>query len=127
LAQGKAFTSEQKEMIIESLREYLELGFSRAKSCKLIGLNDTTLSKWVKADEALSMKIEGWENGINKLVMQNLLSAIQKESEMDDARKETTKWWAERKMKADFSTRQEQTGADGADLVPSKINIIKPE
>ena len=126
MAQGRAFTKEQRDSIIESLREYLELGFSRAKSCKLIGLNDTTLSKWVKDDESLSMKLEGWENGINKLVMQNLLSAIQKEAEMDDARKDTTKWWAERKMKADFSLRTEQTGADGKDLVPTSINIIKP-
>ena len=25
-------------------------------------------------------------------------------------------WWAERKMKGEFSTRTEQTGADGKDL-----------
>lgn len=126
--QGKAFTSEQKDSIIESLREYLELGFSRNKSCSLIGLHPTTLSKWVQADEALSMKIEGWENGINKLVMQNLLSAIQKESEMDDARKETTKWWAERKMKADFSTRVENindTKLTVEELPPERIEQIK--
>lgn len=128
MAQGKAFTKEQKDTIIESLREYLELGFSRNKSCSLIGLHPTTLSKWVQADEALSMKIEGWENAINKVVMQNLLSAIQKESEMDDARKETTKWWAERKMKADFSTRVENindTKLTVEELPPERIAEIK--
>ena len=99
MAQGLEFTPEQKESIIESLQTYLELGFSRNKACSLIGLDPTTLSKWVKADESLSMKLEGWENAINKLALQNITDAIQKEGEMDDPRKETTKWWAERKMK----------------------------
>ena len=107
MAQGKAWTSEQKDVIIQSLREYLELGFSRNKSCEMVGLAPQTLSNWIQKDEALGIKIQGWENAVNKLVMQNLLSAIQKESEMDDARKETTKWWAERKMKHDFSTKIE--------------------
>ena len=103
--QGKAFTEEQKSVIIESLREYLELGFSRNRACKMVGLDATTLSKWCKADEALSMKINGWENAVNKLAIANLVSAMQKESEMDDARKETSKWWAERRMRKDFATK----------------------
>lgn len=68
------------------------------------------------------MKLEGWENSVNKLVLQNLVDAIKKEGETDDTRKETTRWWAERKMKADFSTRQENTGADGEQLT---IQIVK--
>lgn len=116
MAQGKEFTPEQKDMIIESLRPYLELGFSRNKSCGLIGLHPTTLSKWVQADEALSMKIEGWENAINKVAMQNIIDAINKEGEMEDTRKETTKWWLERKMKEEFSTRQELSGVDNTNL-----------
>lgn len=122
MAQGKAFTDEQRSSIIESLKPYLEIGFSRNKACSLIGLDPTTLSKWVVADEALSMKLEGWENSVNKLVLQNLVDAIKKEGETDDTRKETTRWWAERKMKADFSTRQESTGADGEQLT---IQIVK--
>ena len=117
MAQGKAYTPEQRESILESIRPYLEMGFSRSKACKLIGLDESTLSKWVNKDEALSMKLEGWENTINALAMSNMYSVIQKEAELDDdLRKENTKWWLERKMKADFSTRQESTGADGKDL-----------
>jgi hypothetical protein len=105
--QGKAFTKEQKEMIIQSLQDYLELGFSRNKACELTGLAPATLSNWVKEDEALGIKLQGWENAINKVALANIRDAIMKESEMDDARKETTKWWAERRMKADFSTKVE--------------------
>jgi transposase-like protein len=119
--QGKAYTPEQREVILESLRPYLEMGFSRSKACKFIGLNETTLSKWVQADNALSIKLEGWENVLNTLAISNIADAIRKEAELnDDLRKDNTKWWLERKMKTDFSTRQEQTGADGKDL-PSPI------
>jgi hypothetical protein len=121
MAQGKAYTPEQREMIITSLQDYLELGFSRNKACDLIGLPPMTLCNWIKNDEALGIKIQGWENAINKVVLANLVDAIKKESEMDDARKETTKWWAERKMKADFSVKTEtDVTTNGKDL-PSPI------
>jgi len=122
MAQGKAYTQEQRKEILESLRPHLELGFSRSKACKLIGLDETTLCKWLKKDEALSMKVTSWENTLNTLAMANLADALKAESEDDsDKRKETTRWWAERRMKQDFSTRTEQTGADGKDLLPQPI------
>ena len=126
MAQGKAYTKEQREVIIESLRDYLELGFSRNKACELTGLDATTLSKWVQADEALSMKLQSWENAINKLALANIRDAIQKEGELEETRKETTKWWIERKMKQDFSLRTEQTGADGKDLPVPILNTYVP-
>jgi hypothetical protein len=107
MSQGKAFTEEQKNTIIQSLQDYLELGFSRNKACELTGLAPATLSNWVKADEALGIKLQGWENAINKVALANLRDAIMRESEMEDSRKETTRWWAERKMRADFATKVE--------------------
>lgn len=107
MAQGKAFTEEQKSVIIESLREYLELGFSRNRACKMVGLDATTLSKWCKADESLSIKVQGWENAINKLATQNIVDGLMKEAESEDARKELSRWWAERRMRSDFATKVE--------------------
>ena len=128
MAQGKAYTPEQREMILESLREYLELGFSRSKSCKLIGFDETTLSKWLSSDEALSMKIEGWENSINKLAMANIVDAIMLEAGQDkDSKKDTTKWWLERRMKADFSTKTEQDVTSNGESLSAVINIVKPD
>lgn len=117
MAQGKQWTDKQREIIMQSLQSYLELGFSRQKACDSIGLPATTLSYWLKNDEALRMKINGWENAGNMLALANIRDAMMRESEMtEDTKKETSKWWAERKMKKDFSTRTEQTGADGKDL-----------
>lgn len=123
MAQGKKFTEEQKTQAIESLRHYLEFGFSRNKACEMVGLNPSTLCRWIEADETLGMKVRSWENAINMVVMQNLKQAIEKESELnDDLRKENSWKWAERKMKDDgFSTRQEQTGADGSQLIPETV------
>lgn len=115
--QGKPYTKEQKESIIESLRPYLEAGLSRNKACDAIGFDPTTLSVWVKDDSALSMKLKGFENTLNILAMSNIARALQKESEIEDARKETSKWYLERRMKDEFSTRTEATGKDGQPLV----------
>lgn len=128
MAQGKEYTAEQRESIIQSLKTYLESGFSRNKACGFIGLAPGTLSNWVKDDESLGMKLESYENAINKLAMQNIIDAITAEGNNEDTRKETTKWWLERKMKQDFSTRQESTGADGKDLpIPIiSLDVIRP-
>lgn len=126
--QGKPYTKEQKESIIESLRPYLEAGLSRNKACDAIGFDPTTLSVWVSDDQALSMKLRGWENTLNILAMANVASALNKEAEQDnDARKETSKWWLERRMKAEFSTRTENTGADGQPLVVKFDNAFTSE
>jgi len=109
MSQGKAFTEKQIEEIIQSLKPFLELGYSRNKACELTGLTPSTLSTWVTEDEALRMKLQGWESTVDTMVMANLVDAIRAEGDnQEDSRKETSKWWAERKMKADFSTKVEQ-------------------
>ena len=98
MSQGKAFTPEQREVIIQSLQDWLELGFSRNKACAFIGLKANTLSNWVKEDEALGMKLVGWENANNKIAMSNIRDAMMKEGEMeDDLRKENSWRWVSAK------------------------------
>lgn len=80
MAQGKAFTPEEKSAAIESLQSYLEMGFSRNKACSFVGLDPTTLSKWVKEDNGLSMKLTGWENKLSALALANVYQAIQNET-----------------------------------------------
>ena len=127
MAQGKAFTKEQREEIIQSLKPFLQDGLSRARACSIIGLAESTLSNWVKEDEALGMKLRSYENELNSIALRAIANGIKKELESEDTRLENSWKWAERKMKDDFSLRTENTGADGKDLVPTAINIIKPE
>ena len=123
MAQGREWSIEERANIIQSLQPYLEAGFSRNKACEYIGLTPSTLSNWVKADDSLGMKLQGWENATNILAVRNIMDAIAKEAELEDTKKETSKWWVERRMKNEFSTRTENTGADGKDLPTPIISL----
>ena len=121
MAQGKEFTEKQREEIIQSLEEYLKLGYSRNKACELVGFKPTTLSEWVVKDEGLRIKLQGYENYVNVKARANIVKTI----EGGDVPQ--SNWWAERKMKGEFSTRTEQTGADGKDLIPSEEHTKKSQ
>lgn len=128
MAQGKEWTKEQREDIIQSLRPYLEMGFSRNKACELVGLAPSTLSNWVSEDDSLGIKLASYENVLNAIAINNIADAIRKESEMqDDIRKENSWKWAERKMKNDFSTKVENELSNPDGNLKATINIIKPE
>jgi hypothetical protein len=126
MSQGKEFTEEERLIILESLKDYLELGFSRSRACKMIGFNETTLSKWLSNSEALSMKISGWENAMNKIALANIRDAMKKEGELeDDTRKENSWKWAERKMKDEFSTKTEtDLTTNGESIQPLVVRVI---
>jgi len=123
MAQGKAFKPEERDMIIQSIKPYLEMGFSRNKACSLIGLPPQTLSNWVQESEALGILLASWENVLNTIAINNIAQAIKRESELDDDLRKENSWkWAERRMKEDFSLRTEQTGADGKELPTPILN-----
>lgn len=108
MAQGKEFTKEEKEQAIQSLQDYLELGFSRNRACKVTGLAPQTLSNWVKEDETLGMRLSSWENVVNVMALKNIKESIKINEDIDDS------WnWAKRKMKKEFSERQEVTDGEG--------------
>ena len=79
--QGKPYTKAQREVIIESLKTYLQLGYSRNKACSFVGFDPTTLNKWVMKDNALSMKLIGWENEVSILSRRNLRSSIEEKKD----------------------------------------------
>lgn len=84
MAQGKEWTAEERETIIQSLRPYLEMGFSRNKSCAFVGLTPSTLSNWVKDDASLGMRLTGWENVNSALALANIRKAIENEGQKAD-------------------------------------------
>ena len=121
MAQGKAFTEEQRETIIQSLQDWLELGFSRNKACAFIGLKPNTLSNWVKEDEALGMKLVGWENANNKIAMSSIRDAMVKESETDDLKRDNAWKWVSAKEET-MKPKQDITSDDKA--LPTPILTV---
>lgn len=126
MAQGREWTEEEREIIIQSLKPYLEAGLSRNKACESIGLPPQTLSNWVVNNESLGIKLKGWENTLNILAMSNIASALQIESETEDARKETSKWYLERRMK-DFSPKQETDLTSNGQALPTQIIVVNDQ
>lgn len=123
MAQGKEWTTEQRQQIIQSLKPYLEMGYSRNKACGFVGIAPSTISNWVSEDESLGILLTSWENVLNTIAINNIAQAIKKESELDDDLKKENSWkWAERRMKEDFSLRTEQTGENGEPLTVQIIN-----
>jgi len=128
MSQGKPFTPEQRESIIESLKPYLEMGFSRNKSCRFIGLDPTTLSKWVQDDEALSMKLVSWENVNTALALANIHQALKNEAilatEKGDIRMENS-WKIVSKLEEGYKDKIDVT-SDGKALPQPILNNVIP-
>lgn len=113
--QGKAYTEQEKAGIIESLKPYLEMGFSRKKACAFVGFDDTTLSKWVQADKGLSTKLTSWENVNTALALANIHQALQNEKiraeEQGDTRMENS-WKLVSKLEDGYKDKLDVTSND---------------
>jgi transposase-like protein len=122
MQQGKPYTPEEKAQIIESLKPYLEMGFSRRKACAFVGFDDTTLSKWVQADKGLSTKLTGWENALSALALANVHKALRIESETEDARVDSSWRYLERREDG-FKPKQDIT-SDNEAITNVNINVV---
>lgn len=126
MAQGKAFTPEERQSIIESLQPFLEMGYSRNKACSFIGLDPTTLSKWVQDSEALSMKLVAWENANIALALANVHKALRVEAESEDARVDNSWKYLERKEET-FKPKQDIMSDDKPLPTPILTVVSKEE
>ena len=107
MAQG---VPRDKDVVIESLMPYFKLGCSVNKACDYGGIAQSTVQTWIDADDDLRLKITAWRNEPNVLARKNWIARM-KEGDYT-----ASKDWATVKEKDEFSTRVENTGADGADL-----------
>jgi transposase-like protein len=128
MAQGKAFTPEERATIIQSLQPYLEMGFSRNKACKFIGLPAQTLSNWVQEDESLGIKLVSWENVNTALALANIHQALKNESilatEKGDVRMENS-WKVVSKLEEGYKDKLDVTSNDKE--LPTPILTITKE
>lgn len=112
--QGKPYTKEERDAIIESLKPFLEMGFSRRKACAFIGFDDTTLSKWVQDDKGVSTKLTGWENVNTAMALANIRKAIENEgakAEEGDTRMENS-WKLVSKLEDGYKDKLDVTSND---------------
>lgn len=112
MAQGKKFTETERKNILESLKPYLQLDYSLHKSYILAfsNLKDkyknktpdyTTIQKWIKEDETLSIKVQSWRNSISSAARRNWANKVY------DGDYNASKEWLERRERDDFYPKSE--------------------
>lgn len=130
MAQGKAWN---KNEVLEELKQYFLLDYSKAKACELAQFPITTLNTWIEHEPELRMKINAWRGLASAQARKNIVDAISprikkekkitkdgEEIEYDvvvPADAELSKWWLERRERKAFSTRNE-VGLEEVEHVP---------
>ena len=117
---GKKDTGRPTEMTpetIDKLEQAFSLGCGDKEACLFAGIGTSTLYSYqTKHPEFVERKELLKEKQVLKA-----RSVITKA--INDGDKDMAKWYLERKKKIEFSTRIENTGADGEPLNPPVINI----
>ena len=99
-----------KEEVIEALRPYFQLGCSVLRACAYGGVPQSTVQTWINDDPDLRVRITSWQNEISAAARSNWRAKI------EDNDYAASKDWLERNEKAEFSLRNEHTGAEGAPI-----------
>ena len=110
---GSGRPTKYSDDVVKHITDALRGGNTRRASCAAGGISQETFARWL-ADNADFM--DAVEKAEGEAEMRNL-AVIQ------DATKTTWQaaaWWLERKHKAEWSSRVEQTGADGS---PVKVIV----
>jgi len=99
MAQGKIW---DKESVIGILETFLKLGYSVTKACQYAGIPQSTVATWIAEDEELRLKVNAWMHELDVEARKVIKKSMQEDKSIT-----TATWWAERREKDDFSTRQE--------------------
>jgi type I site-specific restriction endonuclease len=98
------------EEVVSKLEHSIMDGANITEACQVAGISRETYYKGLKENELFADRMTDAEEYPTKVAKKNLIERIKRKDV------ETSKWWLERKKKDEFSTRTEQTGANGAPL-----------
>ena len=99
--------------VVKHITDALRGGNTRRASCAVANISQDTLAVWLKEKPEFSDAIEKAEGEAEA----KMVSVIKLAS---DTTWQAAAWWLERKHKAEWSSRVEQTGADGS---PVKVIV----
>jgi len=107
--------------LVEKLEAAFLMGFTDAEACLYADIDKQSLYNYCEKHPEFSTRKEELKKSLRTVVKSNLSRELIKWD------KQTTQFFAETKMKEEFSRRTEHTWAEWQQLVPTIINIIKPE
>ncbi len=108
--------------LLEKLERAFSNSFTDEEACLYVGIDTQTLYNYCKKNPDFSSKKEALKKKPNLKAKMVLLKGLN--SNDINISLPTAKYWADRKMKDEFSLRTENTGRDGKDL-PSSVVVIK--
>ena len=98
----------------------LEIAFSNGASdleaCFVAGISKSTFYDYCKENPSFSDRKEALKDMPKYRARVNIVEAI------NNGDKQQSNWYLERKAKAEFAQRTEQTGADGTPIVVNLVN-----
>jgi predicted DNA-binding protein (UPF0251 family) len=103
--------------IVSSLKAAFQRDLNVEEACLEAGISRETYYNWIKASYAFANQIEKARQRLKVHTKKLIAEKILNQNDFEAA-----KWWAERKLKSEFSTRTEHTGENGNSL---KIIIEK--
>jgi hypothetical protein len=115
MSQGKEYN---KAEIMESLKPYFQLGYSIPDACDFVGIDNSTLYKWIKEDDTLSKKIKGWRNEISVMARDVWRKKITDERDYDASRE-----WLKKKDRKEFGDNVDVT-TDGDKIMPTTVEWV---
>lgn len=101
------------EEIVKSLVKSFEDGSTITEACHVAGISRQSFYDWMRDHKEFLDRISIAQE-YPDYVARSVLTKSIKEGNVD-----TAKWWAERRMKDEFSLRKELTGKDGQKLMPN--------
>ena len=107
------------EIVLQKLEEAFSIGATDIEACGRAGISTSTLYNYQEAHPEFLERKNYLKDMPKYQARYNIVEAIK------EGDKDMSKWYAERKVKEEFSTRQETTGKDGEPL-SAAINMIQP-
>lgn len=104
------------DVVVEKLEDAFRDGASISEACGLAGIDRQTYYNWLESVDGFSTKMEDAREWVNEIARAVVAQKITRRKDV-----ETAKWWLERRVKEKFSTRNELTGVNGQDLIPSPM------
>lgn len=103
---------------IDKLRTAFLMGCSDVEACLYADISKTALYNYQQRNPEFIDKKEQWKEQLTLKARTVIANALNNKDE------NTAKWYLERKVKNEFGTRTEVTGADGSVLQPPIIQVL---
>ncbi len=101
---------------VEKLEDAFRDGASITEACDQAKIDRRTYYNWIEDQNGFSTKMTEAQEWVTEIARSVVAQRITRRKDP-----ETAKWWLERKLKNEFSTRTEATGKDGEPIQGNTI------